>query len=172
MPETNTQKVLRALLAPAPTLETACRQVLGALDIDTALGFMLELIGKRVGRPRNGVLDDEVYRRYIRGQISANKSDGINRDIIKVARAVVPEAVTILIQPVGAAASILRVEGIAMLSSAVLPLTDLVLRATSAGVRRIIGYSLDPPEDVLRWGTPDRVWGTAKWSHVTDTKEG
>lgn len=171
MAESNTQKAIRALLTPAPTIEAALRQALTRLDVNTATGVHLENVGKKVGRPRSGITDDEEYRRYVRAQISANKSDGIVNDVIKVARAVVPEAETILVQNVGAAASILRVEGVALPETAERPLVELVLAATSAGVRRLVGYSLDPPEEVLRWGTPGRTWGTSKWSHITDKKE-
>lgn len=170
MPETNTQKILRILLKPAAALEAALHQALNGLTIDTAVGIHLTRIGKKVGAPR-GTPDDEVFRREARATISTNKSDGVVNDIIKVARGVVPEAVTILVQPVGVAASILRVEGIVLPTSAVRPLTTLVQRATSAGVRRLVGYSLDPPETVARWSTPGRVWGTSVWSHITDKKE-
>src|SRR5262245_2616348 len=66
MGDSNTQKALRALLAPAASLEHALQQLLTERNVNTAIGAQLDLIGKIVGRPRAGVADDEIYRRYIR----------------------------------------------------------------------------------------------------------
>lgn len=146
--ETNTEKALRALLAPAPALQTAALAVLASLDVDTAVGFMLERIGKRVGRPRNGVLDDEVYRRYIRAQISANKSDGLIEDILTVARLVVfDEDAALRLVNLGGASYILYVEGIA------LP-TDVAATLSTSDLSGTVVTDGTPWDAALTWRTP------------------
>lgn len=304
MAESRTQRALRVLLSPYQPLLHAALACLTERNINTARGVHLDAIGKLVGRPRNGETDDEVYRRYCRAQISANKSDGTIEDILKVARLVIDDpAASIQLDNVGRAAYILRVEGIALpgVRAATLrtldlpmpvttdgapwdatltwsetglagndgvlaldfvngnphsvevrddersvggvweaapgtigvlvtgdnadpcpvseiestinagsglaqvttpdetgalvdhdvmdavqtsaqftngldgprvatPLVELVLKATAAGVRAFIGYSLDEPANVLRWGSSG-TWGSSVWSHLVNRKE-
>lgn len=166
MAESNTQKVLRILLSPYAALETAFQQLLTERNVNTARGVHLDAIGKIVGRPREGVTDDEVYRRYVRAQVSANKSDGLIEDLLTVARLVVfDEDATIEIDNVGNAAFILRIEGVALDPTAEDPLVDLVLAATAGGVRALISYSKLPPADRLRWGSQG-TWGVSSWTRV------
>src|SRR6185295_16570081 len=93
--ETNTQKLLRVWLTPAADLEQALLSVLAGLNVETATGFMLTILGKWVGRERNGVTDDGIFRRYVKAQISANKSDGTGEDVLTVARLVLGSSVPV-----------------------------------------------------------------------------
>lgn len=169
MAESNTQKALRALLSPAPALEAAMMAVLTQRSVDTAKGAQLTVLGKIVGRTGR-VPDDEIERRYVRAQISVNKSDGLIEDILTVATLVVsdPDA-DLVLDNTGAAAYVLRVEGVALDDDIAAVLVQLVLKATSAGVRAIVEWSSSDPGDVLRWDTQG-VWDTAVWSNAADTE--
>jgi Protein of unknown function (DUF2612) len=168
MAESNTQKVLRVLLSPAADLEAAMQQVLTERSIDTAVGAQLDAIGARVGRSREGVTDDEIYRRYVRAQIAANKSDGTMRDIYTVARLVVDDPAAILvIKNEGPATFVLAVHGIALSAAVAKVMFQLMRRAASGGVRALLEYTTADPGDVLFWSTQG-VWGTQLWAGAVD----
>ncbi len=168
MPETNQQRILRVLLEPANVLETVTQQCLTMLHVDTAVGIHLTRIGLKVGAPRAGILDDEVFRRIVRATITANRSSGIVRDINRVARLVVPESPlgTIVNRNVGQCAYILTIEGVEITSEIARALVRLIIRATSDGVRAIIGWTEDPVEDSLFWDTD--TWDDHVWWFVAD----
>jgi len=164
---TNTEKAITALLAPANDLAAAMLAVLTQRNVDTAVGVQLDVIGVIVGRARDGVSDDEIYRRYVRAQISANKSNGSVNDVQKVARLVIGDAGTITTVITGVAASVLRVDGIALSDAVAAVLVELVLRATSDGVRRIVEWTGQDPARTLYWDTAG-VWDTAVWFNAAD----
>jgi hypothetical protein len=152
MSESNTQKILRILIAPAATLEAAMLQVLYLRSIDTAVGAQLTVLGTIVGREREGVTDDDIYRRYLRAQITMNKSDGTINTLLKVAEFVVDDdAATFTLRNEGAAAFALQVGGVAITEPVADVLIELIIRATSGGVRPIIEYALSPPADVFQF---------------------
>ncbi len=164
---TNTEKAITALLAPANDLAAAMLAVLTQRNVDTAVGVQLDVIGAIVGRAREGVSDDEIYRRYVRAQISANKSNGTVNDVQKVARLIIGDAGTITTVITGAAASVLRVDGITLSDAVAAVLVELVLRATSDGVRRIVEWTGKDPARTLYWDTAG-VWDTAVWFNSAD----
>lgn len=164
---TNTEKSIAARLGPANELGAAMRAVLTQRNIDTAIGAQLDVIGAIVGRPRNGVADDEIYRRYCRAQIAANKSDGVRRDLLTVARSIVPDATAIVATNLGNGAAIYRVEGITVSEAVAAVLVDLLGQATSDGVRTFVGYTTGSIASQLRWGTG--TWGQ-NWSRARDTE--
>lgn len=67
-------------------LETAGQTLLTMLDVEASEGAQLDVIGRIVGQPRNGV-DDDIYRLYLNARALANKSAGTVEDIFKVMRA-------------------------------------------------------------------------------------
>lgn len=67
-------------------LEDAAQTLLTMLDIEASEGVQLDVIGRLVGQPRNGV-DDPTYRLYLSARVLANKSTGTVDDIFKVMRA-------------------------------------------------------------------------------------
>lgn len=161
MADSNTQIALRIVLQPFVDLQQAMLAVLTQRGVDTAVGAQLTTLGKIVGR--NGrVPDDEIERRYVRAQISVNRSDGLIEDILTVARLVVADpAATFVLDNSGAAAYTLRVEDIALSDDIATVLVQLVLKATSAGVRAIVEWSSAPWADVLIWDEgnwDDKVW--------------
>lgn len=164
---TNTEKALAAELAPANELGAAMRAVLTQRNIDTAIGVQLDALGALVGRKRNGVADDEIYRRYIRAQISANKSDGVRRDLLTVARSIVPDAVAIVATNLGNGAAIYEIQGVTVTDAVAGVLVDLLGQATSDGVRTLVEYTTGPVTQQMRWGTG--TWGQ-NWSRTRDTE--
>lgn len=67
-------------------LEDAGQTLLTMLDIEASEGVQLDVIGRIVGQPRNGV-DDPTYRLYLSARVLANRSTGTVEDIFKVMRA-------------------------------------------------------------------------------------
>lgn len=166
--ESNDEKQLRALLTPAADFQATARAVLAGLSIDTAIGAQLTLLGKLVGRPRAGITDDDVYRRYVRAQIAANKSDGLNRDILTIARLVIDDpAADLTLRNEGVATYVLSVDGIALSTTVAAVLMALLRKATADGVRPILEYSTATPANTLHWGTSG-TWGTSVWARATD----
>lgn len=163
---TNTEKDIAARLAPANDLGTAARAVLTQRTVDNAVGAQLDVLGALVGRKRNGITDDEIYRRHIRAQIAANKSDGVIGDILRVARAVIGAGGTIVNRITGAAAYILEVRDVAVPDDVAAVLVELVLQATSDGVRAVVRWSSVDPGAVGRYGIG--VYGVSRYARSTD----
>lgn len=84
----NISKLLSALVVPFVDLEAVLQQLLLNRSIATATATQLDVLGKIVGQPRDG-LDDDDYRRYIRARVAAHRSDGTFEALIKVASLVV-----------------------------------------------------------------------------------
>lgn len=63
------------------TLENNLLEFVTINDIDSSAGSRLDLIGGRVGLPRNN-LPDEIYRIFIKAWIVINSSSGRSQDII------------------------------------------------------------------------------------------
>lgn len=166
--ETNTQKLVRVLLSPAPVLEQAMQDVLLRRSVDTAVGVQLDVLGKLVGRQRGGIADDEVYRRFVRAQIAANRSNGLIDDILAIARLVVnDDSAGFAFKNQGVAAYALEVSGVALPHAIAAVLISLLLRATEVGTRPILEYSTAPPASVGRW-TTQGTWGSAVWGRAVD----
>lgn len=75
---------LAVFLDQVQKLEDQTAAVENAFKLDTATGFRLDWIGRKVGQPRVGSTD-EVYRMFIRGRIAANRSRGRIVDVERVA---------------------------------------------------------------------------------------
>ncbi len=164
---TNVEKFLGALLGPCQDIEDAFQQLKVGRTIDSAVGVQLEAIGKLVGRDRNGVADDEIYRRYVRAQITTNKSDGLIEDLLTVADLVIYDDDAVYhIENQGAAALVLRVEGIVLSDELAELLISFLRRAVAGGVRVILEYYSTPIADVMHWNGPG-TWGS-NWAAGTD----
>lgn len=88
---TQLRALLAALLSPSQSLEDAQAVHYGALDVDTAEGALLDVLGGIVGERRSGREDSE-YRAYVRARVAANASDGSAADIYRVVRLVLGDA--------------------------------------------------------------------------------
>jgi len=164
----NIKNLLATLVAPAQALENALWQLLTQRTIDQAIGVQLDALGTIVGRPRDGVTDDEIYRRYVRAQISVNKSHGSVEDILTIARLVVNDArAALIVRNEGVAAFTLIVVGVAMSDAVAAVLIKLTIRAAAAGVRPILVYAKAAPDNVGHWTTRG-TWGSAVWARAID----
>lgn len=161
------QTALRIVLAPLVNLQTVMLDVIAQRSVDNAVGAQLTALGKLVGRTGRHP-DDEIERRYTAAQISVNKSDGLIEDILTVARLVIGSSGGVVLDNTGAAAYVLRVEGATVSTDVADVLAQLVGKATSGGVRAIIGYTTGPVASQMRWGTG--TWGQ-NWSRARNTEQ-
>lgn len=84
---TSWQKWCDEVLGPqAQDLEDAAQSLLTMCSIADSEGAQLDVIGRLIGQPRNG-LNDTVYRICLAGRVLANKSDGTPEDLYAVFRA-------------------------------------------------------------------------------------
>jgi hypothetical protein len=149
MAETNVEKLVRVLTTPFQDLEDTLQQLFTERNVNTAVGVQLDAIGKLVGRDRNGITDDEEYRRQIRAQIATNKSDGTTEDLITVADLLIfDDNAIIIIRNQGVAAVEVTIAGIEADTLQAL-LLDFLKRAKAAGVRIIVITSPDANADNL-----------------------
>lgn len=141
--ENNITKLLRALVGPFQKLEDTIQTLLVQRNVNLAIGVQLDQLGKLVGEPRDGVTDDEVYRRYVRARIAVNKSDGQPETIYRIARLVLGVTThTLEIENQGNASYLLRVAGGVLAWPVAELLVSYVSQATSAGVRVTVEFSL------------------------------
>lgn len=137
-------RLMRILLKPFQRLENAFQQLL-LRSVDTSTGVMLTQLGKLVGQKRNGITDDDVFRRYVRARIATNRSRMIGDDIITVAQLVLGLALadlaagdTIWVRTLGEAAYEIVIEGTPMDDSLATVLLTFLAPATGSG----IGFNL------------------------------
>jgi hypothetical protein len=137
----NIRKFIVALSEPYQVLEDTVQTMLAQRSVDVATGWWLEQIGALVGQPRNGVTDDEVYRRYVRARVLVLKSDGQAETIYTIARLVLGDTGhTLRIYNWGVAAFVIRVETLALDFPTAVVLISFLRRAVSAGVRVILEF--------------------------------
>ncbi len=86
--------VVRAHVKPLQALELAALQVIGAFDVNTAVGKQLDVVGWLVGEDRQGK-GDVAYRAYVKARILANASKGRPRDIYAIVRALIGDVPTV-----------------------------------------------------------------------------
>ncbi len=135
------QKFLAALVSPLQDLETLWHQMREMLDPRTSVGVWLDVLGNLVGRRREGVADDEVYRRFTFAQIVANNSSGSIDELILIAELVVfDDDAEYVVDNTGVAALILRVEGVELDWTIALTLIKLLRKAVLGGVRILLEW--------------------------------
>jgi hypothetical protein len=151
---TKVEEFLTALLTPFQALEDGIQQCIVGRRIDTAVGVQLDELGKLVGRPREGITDDEMYRRFVRAQIATNNSDGRTEDLITITRLVVyDDAATYRVRNYGAACVHVQILNVAVEWELAARLIRLLRAAVSAGVRVVLEFSLSA--DALMFGCED-----------------
>lgn len=137
--QTPEERFLAALVFPLQTAEDTEQQVRLGLTVDSAIGVQLTMIGKIVGVDRNGVTDDEIFRRHVRAQIATNSSDGLIEDLITVASLIVyDEDASFVIDNHGIAALTMSVEGVSVTYAISELLMTFLRRAVAGGVRLIL----------------------------------
>lgn len=81
----NIEELVAALVASVQELEAVVFDLLTETHLDTAIGVQLDVIGRIVGRTRQGEAD-EAYRERLRAQIAINLSSGTKEQVIDVVR--------------------------------------------------------------------------------------
>lgn len=152
------EKLIANLATPFQSIETALQQLLTERSIDTAIGAQLDVIGRLVGQPRNG-LDDETYRRYCRARIATNKSNGTIENLITVTELIVYDDDGYYeIDNQGVAAVVVRVQNLSITEELADVLIAFLKDTVSAGVRVILEYFETTPGNTFKWDTPGRGW--------------
>lgn len=145
----NTEKLVATLATPFQSLEAALQQLLTERSIDTAVGAQLDVIGRIVGQPRNG-LDDDTYRRYCRARIATNKSNGTIENLITVTDLVVyDDDATYKLTQEGNATARLRIADIAITTELAEIVFAFVQDAAAAGVRIVVQWTESAIEDTF-----------------------
>lgn len=152
----NTQKILSALVGPSVKLEAAQQQLLTMRSVENATGETLTLLGKLVGQNREGVTDDELFRRYVRARVATNKSDGTGDEILTIADLVITETgAELVFENQGRAGYVLRIDAVEVGWDVITVLIRLLRRATAAGVRGIVWWIVAPMTESFRYAQTD-----------------
>jgi hypothetical protein len=134
-------------------LEDAAQDLLAALDVDTADETRLKLLGKIVGQPQRGTLDQ--FRLYVKTRIAANRSRGTAPDVLRVAHLLLGSVryteggahIEIeALEPIGFRDPDASVEFLRDAKAAGVSLNLVFSEAPSAGFRFCSGSSVSPTE--------------------------
>jgi hypothetical protein len=169
---------LAGLLGAYTAQQQACEDVIDGptagiitqFTVATATGAVLDLIGKLVGQPRNGLGDDD-YRLWIKARIIANLSSGDPESIYAVFLGLLVAGQTMQItdyvqfgisQAGGGFA--LRIFGVTLTQS-VAAMTGILAIAKAAGMRALLEYlSTGNDSTTFRW---DTVSAAQSWDSGT-----
>lgn len=136
--ETKLRALLRILLTPFQDVENAIQQVL-QISVTSSTGQTLTLLGKIVGQERNGITDDEVFRRYVRARIATNRSTMVGEDIIRVLLLVMgDDATKVVVNNNGDAAFEVTIQGVVVLDDLATILLRFLRAAAGVGIRPIL----------------------------------
>jgi hypothetical protein len=146
----NIEKLLAVIISPAQDIEDALQQLKTERWVDTAVGDQLDIIGRIVGQPREGRVDDD-YRRFIRARIATNNSDGTFEDLITVAFLVIyDENAQFIVTNEGTATVRLHVYGVVTDPDLAEVLYSFARSAASAGVRIVVEWGESALEDLFQ----------------------
>jgi hypothetical protein len=147
----NIRKLLGALVRPYQDLEDTAQAMIAQRDVRVAVGAWLDQLGALVGQKRQGIADDDVYRRFVQARIHTNKSDGEPERMYRITRVILGDTEHVLeLHNQGAAAYVMRIEGQPLDAED----ADMVIRflrqATSGGVRVIVEFGETDPDEWFR----------------------
>lgn len=137
----NLAAILTSYLEEGQELENAIWFVIYGRMLDYAEGAQLDMLGRIVGQPRNGLSDDR-YRVHVRARIRINRSIGTADDVIEVLRLVDP-GVTYHFQDVGFASFRLWSDVPPGDAATGHEIPDLVRQTRAAGVGALISFPVD-----------------------------
>jgi hypothetical protein len=165
MEGSNTEKIVALLATPFQSLENALQQLLFERSIDTAVGEQLNVIGRLVGQPRNGLGDDD-YRRYCRARVATNRANGTYENLITVTDLIVyDDDAYYELERQNHATVVVRINNFQMSEALADILISFLKDTVSAGVRVILEYLDSPPDTGFKWDTVGRGWdsGSPFW---------
>lgn len=158
----NIEKLVATLATPFQSIENMLQQLLTERSIDTAVGAQLDVIGKIVGQPRNGLSDDD-YRRYCRARIAVNNSNGVTENLITVTDLIVyDDDAYYEIDNQGIATVVLRIQNLSITEELADIIISFLQDTVSAGVRVILEYFETTPGNTFKWDTAGRGWDSGK----------
>jgi hypothetical protein len=144
--------LVRAFANQIQDLENAYFGLLVLRQIGIATGSQLDVIGKIVGAPREGLGDDD-YRLRIRAQILVNRRSGEIETLLQIARLLI--AGTPTLEEFEPACAILTARGLTFLPAGPTELANMLRNAKAAGVRLLTEYfTTDPGDTFTLDGTP------------------
>lgn len=162
MAEKNVKKLLRAVLGPVQTLEDTFQSIILSRRVNYATGDALDLLGKLVTQPRNG-LDDESYRRFIRARIATNSSDGLVEELINISHLVIDDDdAYVHVANIGVAALHIIIEDIVMDTDLAEIVVSFLRQAASGGVRVVVEYWPEPEAQMFAFAPKTGLLGTGK----------
>ena len=146
----NWTKLIGALVVPIQDLEAALQQLLIDRSVDTAVGTQLDVIGRIVAQPRDGLSDDD-YRRYIRARIATHRSTGTTEDLVKITRLIVyQDDASYVIKNEGTATVRITIEDVAVTDALGGIAYDFAVLTRAAGVRVVVEWLTSPPANTFR----------------------
>lgn len=152
----NWERILRILFAPFATLEAAAQQNATMRFVTNATGETLTLIGKIVGQEREGVTNDDLFRRYVQAKIATNSSDGTPEEMYTISRLIVTETgVTFELDNQGIAAFVMGLRDAAVPWEVAEILIKFLRRARNGGVRVIVEWQQSAPSGGFRFASVD-----------------
>lgn len=165
--------LITGLLTPFALLESTILAVMAQRNVDDAVGFQLTQLGTLVGQPRRGITDDDLYRRYVRARILANRSDGQPEHAYRIVRAVLGESLhTLRLVNEGAAAFTMRIETEAVDWTIADAVINFLRKGASGGVRVVLEFAIDDPDDAFTFSnTNDYIAGNG-FSATNDYVDG
>jgi hypothetical protein len=152
----NARQLVEAWTKPFVTLEDTIETMILMRDVRFATGIWLTQLGSFVGQPRQGVTDDELYRRYVQARIITNKSDGQPETMYAITRKILGDtAHTLQIDIQGHCGFVMRVGGEPLEYPVATIIISFLRQAASAGVRVILEFSTLDPEDTFGFEDSD-----------------
>jgi hypothetical protein len=151
----NLVALLTAYLDEVQILETAIDGVRSSQTIDGALaigGAPLDALGALVGQAREG-RDDDSYARHIRARIAVNRSQGLVEDILRIARAILPDhgAYAFVLTKHPPKMFALFVDGAMASISEASDLASFIQAGAKAGTQAFLLYTISDPADAFRF---------------------
>jgi len=135
-----TEAWLRVLVRPFQRIENVTWQVLTEMDLETAIGAQLDILGRVVGEARAGKADED-YRRFIRARIRVNRSSGTINELVKIIRLMLgDETVPLVVAPGYPAGLTISIGGFTITEGMANDLIRLLRKAVSAGVKFVLTY--------------------------------
>lgn len=145
------ETLLSVLVTPMQRLENALYQLLIQRTVDLAVGVQLDVLGRIVGQPRGGLIDN-VYRRIIRARIATNRSTGKREELLNIAALVISNVSAKLFEQDQANATwFLRVDAVATDGPTMTILTSLIKSAVAAGVRPTVQSAPTTPGGMFKF---------------------
>lgn len=165
--------VLRALLTSylrrTQRLESMAWSVSDELNIDAGTGWILDAIGRIIGRGRSTYATDAVYRVALRAQIAINRSRGRVRDIVEVGRLSFG-TVTVRDYPPASYTATLAEQ---IDAASAVPFLENMSAVRPLGVRGFgIVSTAAPMASSLLWGSVTDAGAGTAWGTVTDAGTG